>query len=210
MEFLIEADGFNSGAGRIGEDAWKAYTSSISKLAGIREQDALFEIGSGSGAFLYDFYKKGHTVGGIDYSPSLIDLARFAMPHMDFHVQEAIHLDPEPEYDFVVANSVFQYFPSYDYAAEVIRQMYRKSKRTLALLDLNDLDHAEEALRIRKGALSSGEYEKKYSGLDHLFYEREFVSRVLKDQDATVRIFDQQIENYGNNKFRFNVVIEKW
>ncbi|CAM4393373.1 methyltransferase domain-containing protein [Saccharibacillus endophyticus] len=210
LEFLIEADGFNSGAGKIGISAWKNYTAHISEIADIRPKDALFEVGSGSGAFLYDFYRKGHRVGGIDYSPSLIELADFVMPGMDFQVQEAIGLTPEPSFDVVVANSVFQYFPSYEYAAEVILDMYRKSERIVALLDLNDIRYAEEALRIRKGALSDGEYEKKYSGLDHLFYDRDFVSDVLKGKNATIRVFDQQIENYGNNKFRFNVVIEKW
>lgn len=210
LEFLIEADGFNSGAGKIEKAAWLSYVSSVAEFAGLRENDSIFEVGCGSGAFLYEFYKKGHRVGGIDYSPSLIELAAFAMPNMDFGVREAFETESDPAYDFVVANSVFQYFPSYEYAADTILKMYRKSDRIVGILDLNDLAHEEEALRIRRGALTEGEYEKKYAGLNHLFYDRDFVSKVLAGQKASVRVYDQRIENYGNNKFRFNVVIEKW
>lgn len=91
------------------------------------------------------------------------------MPEMDFSVQEAAHVDSTRRFDIVLANSVFQYFPNLEYAEEVLRIMWEKTNKMLVLLDLNDIQFADEALRIRKGSLSLGEYEKKYAGLEHLF-----------------------------------------
>ncbi|CAJ1317880.1 class I SAM-dependent methyltransferase [Paenibacillus nuruki] len=210
LQFLIEADGFNSGAGKIAAPDWLAYIEYVTQLAQIVPNDSIYEIGCGSGAFLYPFYQKGHAVGGIDYSSSLIEIANRVMPNMNFDVQEALQLDTSHSSDVVIANSVFQYFPSLTYATEVIERMYAKAKRRVILLDLNDIAFEEEALAIRKGALSEGEYEEKYKGLDHLFYDRQFIEQVMQGKQASVHCSDQQIDNYGNNKFRFNVVIEKW
>ncbi|MEK4457885.1 MULTISPECIES: methyltransferase domain-containing protein [unclassified Paenibacillus] len=210
LQFLIDADGFNSGAGKISEEAWFTYVRHAASLMKIQPDDSLFEIGCGSGAFLYPFYKNGHRVSGVDYSPSLIGIAGFVMPEMDFSVQEAAHVDSTRRFDIVLANSVFQYFPNLEYAEEVLRIMWEKTNKMLVLLDLNDIQFADEALRIRKGSLSLGEYEKKYAGLEHLFYERNFAEKALKGKRFTINTSNQQINNYGNNKFRFNVVIEKW
>lgn len=210
LQFLIEADGFNSGAGKIAAPDWLAYTAYVTQLAQISPDDSIYEIGCGSGAFLYPFYQQGHAVGGIDYSASLIEIANMVMPAMNFEVQEALQLDLSHAYDVVIANSVFQYFPSLTYATEVIERMYAKANKRVILLDLNDIAFEEEALAIRKGALSEGEYEEKYKGLDHLFYDRNFVEQLMQGKHASVQSSDQQIQNYGNNKFRFNVVIEKW
>jgi len=210
IDFLIEMDGFNSGAGKIASQAWLEYVEGVAELTGLNQTKSIFEVGCGSGAFVFPFYLKGHRVGGIDYSSSLIDLAMYTMPDMDFSVQQAADLNILEKYDLVVANSVFQYFNSYDYAEEVILRMCEKADSTVAILDLNDKRFEEEALIIRKGSLSEGEYEKKYAGLSHLFYDREFVNRVLANRKYTVKTYDQNIENYGNNKFRYNVVIEKW
>ncbi|MFD1992652.1 class I SAM-dependent methyltransferase [Paenibacillus nicotianae] len=210
LQFLIEADGFNSGAGKIAAPDWLAYSSYVTQLAQISSNDSIYEIGCGSGAFLYPFYQQGHAVGGIDYSANLIEIANMVMPTMNFDVQEALQLDVSDSYDVVIANSVFQYFPSLTYATEVIERMYEKANKKVILLDLNDIAFEEEALAIRKGALSEGEYEEKYKGLDHLFYDRNFVEQLMQGKQASVQSSDQQIQNYGNNKFRFNVVIEKW
>ncbi|MBE7896981.1 class I SAM-dependent methyltransferase [Paenibacillus polymyxa] len=210
LQFLIDTDGFNSGAGKISEEAWSTYVRHAASLMNIQPDESLFEVGCGSGAFLYPFYKNGHQVSGIDYSPSLIEIASFVMPEMDFSILEATQVDPTRRFDIVLANSVFQYFPSLEYAEEVLRLMWEKTNRLLVLLDLNDIQFAEEALRIRKGSLSLGEYEKKYAGLEHLFYDRNFAEKALKGKRFTINISNQQIKSYGNNKFRYNVVIEKW
>ena len=57
LQFLIEADGFNSGAGKIAAPDWLAYIEYVTQLARIAPDDSIYEIGCGSGAFLYPFYQ---------------------------------------------------------------------------------------------------------------------------------------------------------
>lgn len=209
LDRLIQADGFDSGAGKISADSWKKYAAFIAKRLGIKEGDSLFELGCGSGAFLYLFYKIGNKVGGIDYSASLIKIANEVMSNMDFKVCEAININTEDKYDFVISNSVFHYFPDLQYAELVINKMLEKSNIGAAILEVPNLALKEGSEKARRGALSPGEYEEKYKGLNHLYYDKDWFYGTGKRLNCTVEIFDQDIENYGNNAFRFNVVMIK-
>ena len=206
---LIRLDGFDTGAGRIANEDWLRYTDFISKKMDLSINDSIFEVGCGSGAFLYTFYKNGNRVGGIDYSDSLIRMAKKAMGGMDFAVCDAQRLQTKDKYDIAIANGVFHYFPDLDYAKNVLRKMIRKSLKTIAILDVPDIALKDESERERSKSLSEAEYKKKYAGLDHLHFKREWFFDLLGKDHAHIDIFDQDIKNYGNSKFRFNVVIKK-
>ncbi|MFV9959062.1 MAG: hypothetical protein AB8V47_01515 [Francisella endosymbiont of Hyalomma asiaticum] len=47
--------------------------------------------------------------------------------------------------------------------------MISKVIKGIAILEVNDLNLKEESMVIRKGYLSNKEYEKRYTGLEHLF-----------------------------------------
>lgn len=209
LDRLIQADGFDSGAGKISADSWEKYAGFIAERIGIKQGDSLFELGCGSGAFLYLFYETGHKVGGIDYSDSLIKIACEVMGNMDFEVCEAINIKTENKYDFVLSNSVFHYFPDLQYAEVVINKMLEKSNIGTAILEVPNLALKEESEKARRGALSPGEYEEKYKGLNHLYYDKAWFYETGKKHNCTVEIFDQNIEDYGNNTFRFNVIMTK-
>ncbi len=206
---LIEADGFDRGNGRIGVEAWKQYIRSVRERISLKDTDSLFEVGCGSGAFLYPFYLADHRVGGIDYSGPLIAAARTVMTNMDFRNCDAIHLDCRESYDYVVANSVFFYFPDYGYALEVLRKMLKKSNKGVLALDIPDLKRREECESARRQALPPGEYEKIYHGLSHLYFDKEWFHEFGMRNNCKVDIFDQNIAEYGNARFRFNCVISK-
>jgi len=55
-------------------------------------------------------------VAGIDYSETLVNMALSAMPGADLRLAEAIEIPTAAQFE--VANGVFLYFPSYDYAKE--------------------------------------------------------------------------------------------
>ncbi len=206
---LIAADGFDLGAGRITVSAWEQYGELVAQRLAIKSTESLFEVGCGSGAFLYPFFSSGHRVGGIDYSGPLIDTARAFMTGMDFSVAEACKLSGEDKYDIVLANSVFQYFPDLDYAEAVVNAMIKKAGRAVALLEIPDLRMKAEAECARAAALLPGEYEQKYKGLTHRYYAREWFEKFSLGSTMTLNIFDQHIEHYGNSEFRYNVVLEK-
>lgn len=206
---LLAADGFDQGAGKIDVAAWERYAELVSGWSNLEKGDSLFDVGCGAGAFIYPFHRAGHRVGGIDYSESLVAVAKQTMGGADFAVAEARDLNESRVYDLVVSNSVFHYFPDTDYAELTLRKMIRKAVKTVAVLELPDLDLQEEAEKARAGALPAGEYEKKYSGLRHKYYSRKWIEDMGGRYGCRVQIFDQQIDGYGNNRFRFNALFHK-
>jgi len=209
LEDLLNLDGCGSGSGKIESDAWRQYVQDVSHKIGLEESDSVYEVGCGAGAFLYLIYGSGHKVGGIDYSSSLIDIAQKVMPGMYFSVGEARDVDTIEKYDVVVSNTVFQYFSDLGYAREVLTRMLDKAERVVAVLDVSDRALREEFEEARRGALPKGEYEKKYEGLDHLYYEKDWFRDAAKEHEYDIEIFGQDIQNYKGNRFRFNVVIKK-
>ena len=209
LEKLIKTDGFDRGIGNIEVEAWKDYIRLISEKISLESDDSIFEVGCGCGAFLYPFYIDNHKVGGIDYSATLVKMAGALMAGSDFYVCDAIDLNTESKFDIVVANSVFFYFPDYEYSEKVLTKMILKSGRGVLVLDVPDLEKKEENEIVRRKLLPPGEYEKKYAGLSHLYFDKGWFKEYSDKNGFKLRIFQQNIVNYENSKFRFNCVIEK-
>jgi hypothetical protein len=75
----------------------------------------------------------------------------------------------------------------------------------VAVLDVPDLARRDAALAFRRGSLGKAEYDAKYRGLDHLFYDRAWMHDTLRELGcAEVMIEDQQVDGYQNAQFRFN------
>jgi len=206
---LVAADGFDHGAGRIHLSAWERYTKRVSSWLNISASDSIFDVGCGAGAFVYPFFQSGHIVGGIDYSDGLVATARRAMTAMNFSVGEARDLDVTVSYDVVVANSVFHYFPDLGYAESVLEKMIRKARKAVGVLELPNAELQAEAEKSRAAALPPGEYEAKYRGLRHQYYSKQWIEELGIRHRCRVQIVDQQIEDYGNNRFRFNALFHK-
>jgi len=203
---LIKADGFDTGFGSIDEHAWNKYSEYIKHKLNIKKNDSIYDVGCGAGAFLYNFIGITQRIGGIDYSKNLIEIARKYMQFGDFKCAEATDLDSLP-YDHVVSNSVFFYFPSLNYSYDVLSKMCLKAKKTVAILEVNDIDVKEEFLNIRKAHLTKEEYQKRYEGLDHLFFSKSWFYEFAKEHSYQIDIEQQNINGYQNNKFRFNVYL---
>lgn len=210
LDRLIQADGFDNGAGKIDSNSWKEYVMLISRKLALKKKESIFEIGCGSGALLYPFYERKHKVGGIDFSGPLIEIAEDVMQDMNFQVCDAVDLDTKEKFDVVISNSVFHYFKDLYYAKSVIEKMLDKAKYIVAILEVPDLALKEESEKTRRESLPAGEYEKRYKELGHLYYNRNWFYRLGKKHGCSVNIFRQNIKNYGNNNFRFNVVLRKW
>jgi trans-aconitate methyltransferase len=208
LEKLIKLDGFDSETGKIYPEDWLNYTDFISKKINIKDSDSIYEAGCGSGAFLYPFYEKGHRVGGLDYSENLINIIKKAIPEGDFTCGEAIEIETDITYDILVSNSAFFYFPSYDYAEKVIRKMLCKAKKAVAILDVSDINFKDNIEKAKKDSLGEEEYNKKYEGAGHLYYDRQWFLN-LDLYYFSIEIFSQEIKDYGYNDCRFNVIYKK-
>ncbi len=206
---LLAADGFDSAfVGGLDEEAWTASASRWEQELGVTPGCSVFEVGCGAGAFLYHFHNQGCHVGGIDQSASLLGVARSVMPEGDFSLTEAIEVPVVPRADFVLSCSVFEYFPSLEYARTVLERMSVRAKRAVLILDLPDEARKAEALEWRIARAGGPEaYRAAYAGLDHQYYAREWVEDVLRSCGLEfVRTSDQDIPGYGNARFRFNAL----
>ena len=103
---------------------------------------SVYEVGCGSGAnlFLFNNRIEGFIGGGIDYSKKQIDTIRTVFPQMkDFTCGEAIELETNLKYDVVMSESVFQYFPSEEYARSVVEKMIDKAYKLVYIGEICDV-----------------------------------------------------------------------
>jgi ubiquinone/menaquinone biosynthesis C-methylase UbiE len=209
LQSLIDLDGFDTGAGKISAADWRAYAGWIADRLGVGPGKSVFEVGCGSGAFLYVLRERGATVGGIDFAANLLEHARRVLAGGDFVHGNAAELPAQPGYDFAVANSVFHYFPDEPYAQAVLGRMLDKAGSAVAVLDVPDAATRDEAERVRSAGLSADEYQKKYAGLHHRYYPRRWFEAKAAQRGWRCETFDQRVAEYGQSSFRFNAVLTR-
>ena len=215
LEDLIKLNGFNTGVGDYNVETWTALIDDFSERVGLTNNKNILEIGCGCGAFLYACENKVKAnYFGIDYSKSLIDTARKVMPNSKFEVGRAnSDFFKSTYFDVIVSHSVFHYFPSIDYAYDVIKIAYKKLNKNgyLCLLDLNDslfetIYHMDRKLNYKNPKT----YEETYKGLDHLFFEKSDIKSFMKSIGfERIKFFPHASEKYGNSKYRFNLLAIK-
>lgn len=204
LQGLIDLDGFDSGAGRITASDWLIYVERICERLAMSAGQHVYEIGCGAAALLYPLSQRGVQVGGADYAHSLVAQARLAIPTGCFDVVEANQVAVKPHYDRVLANSVFHYFPNLSYAEQVLGIMFAKSRGAVAVLEVPDQAHRERAERIRRDLLSEEEYERKYRGYEHLYFNRDWFVEQGHRHGYGCEITEQFIPHYAQNSYRFN------
>jgi len=147
----------------------------------------------------------GCQVAGLDGSAALIGYAQKHLPRGQWTLGDAADLDPQPRYDFVVSSGVFLYFPSLDYARAVLERMAQKARTGLLILDVPDCACRDAAIAERM-RIAGDDYNRRYRGLDHLYYERSWFQEALASLGICRTVVrDQSIEGYINGQYRFNV-----
>ena len=204
---LIALDGFDGGAGKVEVEDWREYVRRVAKKLALKDGNSVYEVGCGGGAFLYALTEQNNIkVGGNDYSTGLIEVAQGTFPGSDIHCVEAAEIDTQNKYDYVISNSVFHYF-DLDYAKKVLLKMLDKARFGVCILEIPDLKTKDQSEELRRDMLTSEEYEKKYAGLNHTYYDREWFVSIAKEHELDIEIFDGCVPNYAQNQFRFGVFI---
>ena len=78
-------------------------------------------------------------------------------------------------------------------------------------MDMNDVSkekiyHKERMLAYKKPQ----EYEATYRGLDHLFFDKKSIEYLLTSLGMkNIEYFPHAVSEYGNSKFRFNLICTK-
>lgn len=209
LEQAIRLDGFDNYGNAVSAESWQSYVLELASRLGVVPTDSIFEVGCGSGAFLLPLCELGHSVGGLDYSPGLIEAAQTLLPAAELRIGDAEDLDEFDHYDVVVAHSVFHYIPSLENAQRVLERMVRKAVKAVGIFDVPDLATRDRSIATRRSAEGSERYHHRYEGLEHLYYARQWFFATAKSLGLEAAIFDCRLPDYLNAPFRFNVVLRK-
>lgn len=191
----------------------KQHEDIIGRLSRGNKLESIFEVGCGCGANIYLLWKDGCRIGGIDYSSKQIEIAKKVFSDSQQHTikelicDEALNLPTDIEYDAIFANSVFSYFPNEGYAERVLDKMLLKTKFSIGLIDIHNVEKKNQFEEYRRKTLEN--YEIKYKGLKKFFYSKEFFVEWSRKNGCEIEFFDSDVENYWNNQFVFDVYIYK-
>lgn len=202
-EDLLKLNGFDGKQSNLTPDTLKKAIQEYERHMRIERGDSFYEVGCGSGAFLYHWYKLGHEVGGSDISPGLIDYAKLVLPKGDWEINEANKISVRPKYDHVTAFSLFFYFSDYDYAKETVYRMLLKARRSVSIFDIPDLAKKTECEDYRRKTIK--DYDNKYADTQHLYYSKDWWINLAEDLGINYTLYNQDIEGYENSRWRYNI-----
>lgn len=169
--------------------------------------NSIYEVGCGSGVNLFLFHNRisDAVLGGIDYSEGLISLAKNILPCADLFCGDAESMNTDIKYDFVMADSVFQYFGSLDYAQNILNKMICKSNKVVYISEIHDITLRTEWLEYRRRSLDN--YDQIYEGLDKMFYSKDWLSDIAKKHNKRTIFTNSKNPEYWNSKYVFNCFI---
>ncbi len=202
---MKELNGFDVVDGGMTYDAlFCQYTQIKNKMSIYNSFSSIYEVGCGCGANLYLFQNDSFKIGGIDYSAGLIDYAKKALNDesvLELDCDEAINMNTDIIYDACLSNSVFSYFPDYDYAEKVLDKMLSKSRNCLALIDIHDVDKKDDFLEYRRKLIK--DYDERYRNLPKLFYSKDFFKNFANKNNLEIVFEESSVTGYWNNEFVF-------
>lgn len=210
---LKRIDGFDVVRGGIPYSALiKQHETIISRLNRGRELESIFEVGCGCGANLYLLIREGYLIGGMDYSLRQIEIAKKIFSDKQHNVcelicDEALHLPTDRKYEALFSNSVFSYFPDEKYAETVLDKMFAKTKYSIGLIDIHDIEKKNQFEEYRRRTVA--DYDEKYKDLKKLFYSKSFFREWARKNSCEIQFFDSDVEGYWNNQFVFDVYMYK-
>lgn len=206
---LKRADGFDVMEQGISLDSFfEQYAETKAKLLKYSPNaHSVFEVGCGAGANLLLFENEGWKVGGIDYSEILIDTAKKVLNTNDIICASADAMPEEPQYDCILSNSVFSYFPDLDYTETVLKKMCLKAKHSIVLIDLHDAERKDAFIAYRKKTIP--DYDTRYQDLPKFFFKKSFFEKFAQKKDLSIEIYQDNMKDYWNSPYLFNVALYK-
>jgi len=185
-------------------DQWKHMVDLLKNETG-SVPDSVYEVCCGSGANLWLFYKLFgiKKLGGLDYSEPLIKIARSIMDLAELEIHEALDVNIEEKYDWVISDSAFQYFPDAEYGMKVFDRMLQKAERAVVVTEIHDQELKDEHIEYRKSKVE--DYDRVYEGLDKTYYEKKRFEDMAGERGYKTRIIKPENEAYWNNRYVFDL-----
>lgn len=204
---LTRIDGYDLNGGATTESLIRQYEN-LKAALNLSAGENVFEVGCGSGAQLYLFARDGFEVSGLDYSATMLDIAKKVLPDStELICAGADELPTDKKFDAVFSNGVFIYFDDLPYAERVLEKMFTKSRRAVAVLDVYDKDFEEQCMAYRRQTIEN--YDEHYKDLPKLFYPRRFFEDFAARHDLSIRFAKNELENYFNQPFVFHFYMKK-
>ena len=182
----------------------------LSAALNLSAGENIFEVGCGAGANLYLFARDGFEVGGLDYSATLLDIAKKILPAekvSELICAGADELPTEKIFDAVISVGVFIYFDNLAYAERVLEKMLFKSRRAIAVLDVYDADFETELTTYRRRTIEN--YDERYKDFPKLFYPRTFFEDFAVRHALKISFVANELENYGNAPFTYHCFMDR-
>ena len=206
LDSLINYNGFNNNKFKVLESAFLENSKFIVDLLGINDEDSVYEVGCGCGAFLKALsYYKNIKVGGIDYSKGHLNLAEKIFPFGDFTLSNALDLDSHKKYDYVISHSMFQYCNLFE-AKTILHLMHSKSTKSLAILDIPNIEMKYEAEKARLDNYGLDYLDQPE--LIHQYYKKDWFIKQFNNFENQMQIVDSFLDS-PQKKFRFNFILNK-
>lgn len=212
---LIDIAGFDwrdAGCGAMTEATWMELHASADRILGMRRGDALLEVGCGGGAFLFPFAKKGAVVTGIDYSPTLLEIAQRLVPRGTFQQAEAIRLPfADATFDKVVSMGAFLHFPGWAYAEAALGEMLRvlRPGGRCLVLGINDADKRAMAEAARRKNLGAERFRRLEADLRQEYYDRGAFRQFAERHRLRHAIADQEFAINNSAQWHFDFWFDK-
>ncbi len=178
----------------------------VERLSKYNTIKSIFEVGCGCGANLYLFNEDNYKIGGVDYSTALINIANQVFHNkvdMELICSEASAFPVDKKYDAAFSNSVFSYFPDEEYARAVLDRISQKARYSFGLIDVHNIDKKNDFYDFRRATIP--DYDKRYNGLDKLFYSKEFFAEWGRQNGFDIEFYDSKMDGYWNSKYVFDV-----
>jgi ubiquinone/menaquinone biosynthesis C-methylase UbiE len=214
---LLKAAGhYNSKSGGYRVNEWIKECRLIENKISLKKKDKLLEIGSGSGALL-KFFSKKNKIYGVDYSVSLLSLAKKALPSGKFILCEANKINFNKSFfHAVVMQSCIQYFPNEKYFLNVIKKVSETLKKNgkLFIGEIVDEDNLINFVKYRKKKIGYRSYNLMYSGkknkkLKFFSISRNKIIYILKKNFKNFEIYNCLKRGDEKDNYRFNLVCTK-
>ena len=204
----VKLGGFDNNTGEFNEDFVNVVASEIKSKLELSKEDELLDVGCGAGMLLIPLSKYVKSVSGVDLSSSLINQFRKNFKEANLFVSGADKLPFQKDsFNKIFVHSVFQYFPSLQYARQSILEMIRVCRKGGRILIMDIPDSAKKELSDAYRA-KLGPGRTSDPSLNHRFYEKEFFKEICEKNNLKYEIWNQDIKGYKNSEFRFNILIK--
>lgn len=191
-----EISGYDHPLAQLTQKGLQDLINKISSHLKLKPSDRLLDAGCGAGLITRELTGKVAVIVGIDATREMI----LHTPKIIHRVEGLAHKLPFQAqiFDKVLCHSAFQYFPDHQYAQAVVEDLLRvMAPNGICLIqDLPDLAKKDTYFQVKAPDAHN---------LTRLFYEKSWFKQLF----PTAQVFDQEITDYENSKYRFNVLIRR-